>query len=140
MIIMAVDYGESRSGIAVCDKSEFLAGPVCTIEQKNTTRAIEKIIEKANELDAELIVVGHPLNMDSTEGERSQKCKYVAGQIEEKSGIETVLWDERATTIEALDILTKNGRKGKKKKKQVDAVAATLILESYLNYRKANKK
>ena len=74
MRIMAVDYGESRTGIAVCDPTEFLASPVCIIKEKNTLKAIEKIVEKAKELKAEQIVVGHPLNMDGSRGERAEKC------------------------------------------------------------------
>ena len=70
---MAVDYGESRTGIAVCDPTEFLASPVCIIKEKNTLKAIEKIAEKAKELKAEQIVVGHPLNMNGTRGERAEK-------------------------------------------------------------------
>ena len=77
MRIMAVDYGESRTGIAVCDPTEFLASPVCIIKEKNTLKAIDKIVEKAKELKAEQIVVGHPLNMNGTRGERAEKCTFV---------------------------------------------------------------
>ncbi len=139
MRIMAVDYGESRTGIAVCDPTEFLASPVCIIKEKNTLKAIEKIVEKAQELKAEQIVVGHPLNMDGTRGERAEKCTFVKEEVEKLSGIETVLWDERATTKTALGMLSDSGTFGKKRKEVLDAVAATVILENYLAWRKNNK-
>ncbi len=139
MRIMAVDYGESRTGIAVCDPTEFLASPVCIIKEKNTLKAIDKIVEKAKELKAEQIVVGHPLNMDGTRGERAEKCNFVKEEVEKLSGIETVLWDERATTKTALGMLTDSGTFGKKRKEVLDAVAATVILENYLRWRKNNK-
>ncbi len=139
MRIMAVDYGESRTGIAVCDPTEFLASPVCIIKEKNTLKAIDKIVEKAKELKAEQIVVGHPLNMDGSRGERAEKCTFVKEEIAKLSGIETVLWDERATTKTALSMLTDSGTFGKKRKEVLDAVAATVILENYLAWRKNNK-
>ena len=139
MRIMAVDYGESRTGIAICDPTEFLASPVCIIKEKNTLKAIEKIVEKAKELKAEQIVVGHPLNMDGTRGERAEKCTCVKEEVEKLSGIEAVLWDERATTKTALGMLSDSGTFGKKRKEVLDAVAATVILENYLAWRKNNK-
>ena len=139
MRIMAVDYGESRTGIAVCDPTEFLASPVCIIKEKNTLKAIDKIVEKAKELKAEQIVVGHPLNMNGTRGERAEKCTFVKAEVEKLSGIETVLWDERATTKTALGMLSDSGTFGKKRKEVLDAVAATVILENYLAWRKNNK-
>ena len=139
MRIMAVDYGESRTGIAVCDPTEFLRSPVCIIKEKNTLNAIEKTAEKAKELNAELVVVGHPYNMDGSRGERAQKCEFVAGEIEKLRGIKTVLWDERATSVTAANMLTESGTFGKKRKEVLDAVAATVILESYLAWRKNHK-
>ena len=139
MRIMAVDYGESRTGIAVCDPTEFLASPVCIIKEKNTLKAIEKIVDKAKELNAQQIVVGHPLNMDGTRGERAEKCTFVKEEVAKLSGIDTILWDERATTKTALGMLTDSGTFGKKRKEVLDAVAATVILENYLRWRKNNK-
>ncbi|MBQ8604412.1 MAG: Holliday junction resolvase RuvX [Oscillospiraceae bacterium] len=139
MRIMAVDYGESRTGIAVCDPTEFLASPVCIIKEKNTLKAIEKIVDKAKELNAEQIVVGHPLNMDGSRGERAEKCTFVKEEVAKLSGIDTILWDERATTKTALGMLTDTGTFGKKRKEVLDAVAATVILENYLRWRKNNK-
>ena len=139
MRIMAVDYGESRTGIAVCDPTEFLASPVCIIKEKNTLKAIEKIAEKAKELKAEQIVVGHPLNMNGTRGERAEKCTFVADEVSKLSGIETVRRDERATTKTALGMLGDSGTYGKKRNEVLDAVAAVVILENYMAWRKNNK-
>lgn len=140
MRIMAVDYGESRTGIALCDPTEFLASPVGIIKEKNTLKAIEKIAEKAAELGAQLIVVGKPLNMNGTAGERAEKCTFVAQEVEKLSGIEVVMWDERATTITARNMLTDSGTFGKKRKEVLDAVARTVILENYLNWRKNHRE
>lgn len=139
MKIMAVDYGESRTGIAISDVTEFLASPVGIIKEKNTLRAIEKIAQQAKELRAEMIVIGNPVNMDGTRGERSEKCTFVAQEVEKLVDIPVVMWDERATTKTALNMLTDNGTFGKKRKEVLDAVAATVILENYMAYRKNHK-
>lgn len=139
MKIMAVDYGESRTGIAISDVTEFLASPVCIIKEKNTLKAIDKICDKSKELYAEMIVIGNPVNMDGSRGERSEKCTFVADEIAKKVDIPVVMWDERATTKTALNMLTDNGTFGKKRKEVLDAVAATVILENYLQYRKNHK-
>lgn len=140
MRIMAVDYGESRTGIAVCDPTEFLASPVCIIKEKNTLKAIVKIAEKAKELGAEQIVVGHPLNMNGTRGERAEKCTFVKDEVQKLVDVPCIMWDERATTKSALGMLTDSGTFGKKRKEVLDAVAAVVILESYLEWKKNHKE
>ncbi|MEG0019153.1 MAG: Holliday junction resolvase RuvX [Oscillospiraceae bacterium] len=140
MKIMGVDYGESRTGIALSDVTEFLASPVCIIKEKNTLKAIEKVAEKAVELKAEMIVIGHPLNMDGSRGERAQKCTFVRDEVEKLVDVPVVMWDERATTKTALNILSDNGTYGKKRKDVLDAVAATVILENFLQYRKNHRE
>ena len=139
MKIMAVDYGESRTGIAISDVTEFLASPVCIIKEKNTLHAIDKIAQKAVELKAEQVVIGHPLNMDGSRGERAEKCSFVCEEISKLLPVPVLLWDERATTKTALNMLTENGTFGKKRKEVLDAVAATVILENYLSWRKNHK-
>ena len=99
MIILSVDYGDTRTGIAVCDKTEFLASPVTVITEKESEPLIEKITEIAKEKKAELIVVGLPVNMDGTHGERAQRCEDFAAALTEFSGIETVMRDERLTKL-----------------------------------------
>lgn len=138
MIIMSVDVGDARTGIAVCDKSEFLASPVCVIEEYNEERRLEKVKNKALELGAEIVVVGLPKNMDGSEGAKALYCRAFAEKLKEMLP-ETVLvdlCDERATTMLAHTYLNITDVKGRKRKKTVDAVAAVLILESYLALRK----
>ena len=132
MKIMAVDYGDARTGLAVCDRTEFLASPVGQIEEKSMAKVAEKIIYASREFDVGMIVIGLPKNMDGTEGPRAELYKAFAAQVEETCGLKPVLWDERRTTVEAHNILHASGKKMKNHKKTVDAVAATLILEGYL--------
>ncbi|MBP3706869.1 MAG: Holliday junction resolvase RuvX [Clostridia bacterium] len=136
MIIMSADLGLARTGVAVSDNGESFAFPKTVITEYNTQRLIEKLITCSNEYGAELVVMGLPKNMDGTEGERANKCRAIAKEFEEKSGIKTVLWDERCTTVTAHNILNMNDKRGKKRKETVDAVAAVIILENYLQARK----
>lgn len=136
MKIMSVDLGKARTGIALSDESESFAFPREVIIEYNEERLIERVANKAKELDAALIVVGHPKNMDGSEGSRAEECAAIAKKIEEKSGIETILWDERCTTVSAHTALNYTNTRGKKRKETVDAVAAVMILEDYLRYRK----
>lgn len=138
MIIMSVDYGDARTGLAVCDKSETLASPVCTIKEYNEDRLIEAVIKTAEEIRAELFVVGLPKNMDSTLGERAQKCLLFAEKLTEKSGIPHVMRDERLTTVSAHLALNQTNTRGAKRKKAVDQVAAVIILQDYLDCRRLN--
>ncbi len=139
MIIMSVDLGKARTGIAVSDNSESFAFPKTVITEYNPEKLVNKICELAKELSAKLIVVGNPKNMDGSEGWRSEECKETASLIAEKSGIETVMWDERCTTVSAHTALNFTDTKGKKRKQVVDAVAAVIILEDYLSFRKNRK-
>ena len=129
---MSVDLGKARTGLAVSDPSGQFAFPKEVITEYNTERLVEKVCEKAKEFSAERIVVGYPKNMDGSLGERAQECAAIAEQIRTKSGIETVLWDERCTTVTAHNYLSMNNVRGKKRKQTVDAVAAVIILEDYL--------
>lgn len=132
MIIMSVDLGLSRTGLAVSDESENFAFPKGVICEKDEQSLINKICESAAEYKARRIVVGLPKNMDGSCGERAETSVKIANMINEKSGIETVLFDERLTTVSAHQYLSINNVRGKKRKDTVDTVAATLILEDYL--------
>ncbi len=136
MKIMSVDLGLVRTGVAVSDITESFAFPDCVITERNPDKLIEKLNEKVKTLGAELIVVGVPRNMDGSEGFRAEECKEGAKRLEEASGVPVVLWDERLTTVSAHTLLSMNDTKGKKRKETVDAVAAVLILEDYLKFRK----
>lgn len=133
---MSVDFGDSRTGIAVCGKSELIASPVCVISEKDFDKCLEKAANVAAEQRAEMIVVGYPKNMNNTIGERCDKCSLFAEKLREMTGLPVELWDERCTTVSAHNILNETNTRGKKRKAVVDAVAAVIILESYLGYRK----
>lgn len=139
MIIMSVDYGDVRTGVAVCDKNEILASPVSVITETDAEKLAEKIIESAKERRAESFVVGLPKNMDGSEGFRAEACKEFASMLSEKSGFEVNLYDERLTTVSAHNALNATNTRGKKRKAVVDAVSAVMILEDYMAFRKRNK-
>ena len=136
MRILAVDFGDTRTGIAVCDKSEMLASPLTVITEYNFEKCAQRVAEYAKNEKAELIVVGFPKNMNGSVGERAEKCRKFAGLTSEISGIPFEMWDERRTTVSAAGYLNETNVRGKKRKAVIDAVAAVIILESYLAYRK----
>ncbi|MDR0904429.1 MAG: Holliday junction resolvase RuvX [Ruminococcus sp.] len=139
MVVLAVDYGKTRTGLAKCDKAEILASPICVITEKNTERLLERIKTEAENIGAELIVVGNPINMDGSSGESSKKCADIAEKLTLITGLKTILWDERQSTVSAAYYLNQTNVRGKKRKGVIDAVAAVIILESYLSYSN-NKK
>lgn len=139
MIIMSVDLGNARTGLAVSDNSESFAFPKEVITEYNKEKLVEKVAAAAKNYGAELLVIGLPKNMDGSLGWRAQECTETAEQIKAKTGIEVVMWDERCTTVMAHTALNMTDTRGKKRKQTVDAVAAVMILESYLAYRKNQK-
>ncbi|MEG2074032.1 MAG: Holliday junction resolvase RuvX [Angelakisella sp.] len=140
MKILAVDYGDARTGLALCDAGEMLASPIGVIHQWDSDKLLAEIAETAKREHAREIVVGNPLNMDGSAGARSQLCRDFAARLGEQSGISVVLWDERSTTVTATHYLNVTNTRGQKRKNVVDAVAATIILESYMNYRRMRKE
>ncbi len=139
MIIMSVDLGKARTGIAISDNGESFAFPKTVITEYNTEKLVEKICRFAEEYSAKLIVVGFPKNMDGSIGSRAEECRDIAENIKLKSGLETVLWDERCTTVSAHTALNFTDTRGKKRKNVIDAVAAVIILEDYLKFRQNRK-
>ena len=139
MIILSVDYGDRRTGIAVCDKLEMLASPVCVIAEWNRNALAEKIVEISNEKEAEQIVIGLPKNMDGSKGFRADACEELGAVINELTDTPVVFWDERLTTVSAHRILSDNNIRGKKRKNVVDAVAADIILQDYIDSRKRGR-
>lgn len=136
MIIMAVDYGKSRTGLAICDKKEILPFPIGIIEEKNMEILCEKIKEKIAENKAELVVIGLPKNMDGTLGESAKNAKKLGEKLKSKIDININFWDERKTTVTAHEYLNQTNTRGEKRKSIIDAVSATIILQNYLDYRK----
>lgn len=139
MIIMSVDLGDARTGIAASDSGESFAFPKDVIHEKNKDILLEKLCAKAKELGAQLVVFGYPKNMDGSVGFKAQECAEMSQRFAEASGIETTLWDERCTTVSAHTALNFTDTRGKKRKAVVDAVAATIILEDFLRNRSLNK-
>ena len=131
--IMALDYGDARTGVAISDATGSIVGFTTVITQWNRDRAAEQAATLIREHGVERLVLGFPRNMDGTEGPRAALYREFAELLEEKTGMKVLLWDERRTTVEAHNILRANGKKEKKHRKNVDAVAASLILEGYLN-------
>ncbi len=138
MIIMAVDLGDARTGIACSDESEQFAFPKEVITEYDPSRRVTRLADAAKAYGAGLIVVGYPKNMDGSAGFKAEACAKAADALKEVSGLPVVLWDERCTTVLAHNALNATNTRGKKRKAVVDAVAATFILESYLAYRKQN--
>ena len=134
MIILGIDLGKARTGVAICDRGELLASPLTVVNEHNRERLVERLAAVAQENRAELLAVGLPRNMDGSEGPRAELCRAFARQLEEMSGLPVHLWDERRTTVEAHQILSQQHYHGKKRKNTVDAVAASLILEGYLSF------
>ena len=132
MRIMAIDYGDARTGVAVSDPTGLLAGYTTVIQSRKPDLVATEVARLAGEYVVEELVMGFPRNMDGTEGPRAERYRGFAERLREATGLEPVLWDERRTTIEAHDILHTAGKKMKNHKKTVDAVAASLILEGYL--------
>ncbi len=136
MIIMSVDLGKARTGIAVCDKTEFLASPYTVIFEKSPKALPDKVAQAAKSCGAELIVVGLPKNMDGSEGESARNAREFAQRLTELTGLKTVMQDERGTTVTAHHYLSATDTRGKKRKEKVDAVAAVIILQDYLDSRR----
>lgn len=136
MVIMSVDLGKARTGLAICDKTEFLASPYKVIFEKSPNKLPDKIAEAAKEAQAEMLVVGLPKNMDGTEGESAQNARSVAQRLQELTGLPVEMQDERGTTITAHSFLNDTNTRGKKRKNVVDEVAATIILQNFLDKRK----
>lgn len=135
MRILAIDYGDARTGLAVSDATGTIPGQTRVIHSRRMEKTAEAVAAAAAELGADELVVGLPRNMDGTEGARAELCRAFAAELERLTGMAPVLWDERRTTVDAHRILSDNGRRGRRRKETVDAVAASLILEGYLAYR-----
>ena len=136
MRIMAIDYGDAHTGVAICDRTLTLTGFSTVITAYRPEAVIEKLLPLISEHEVTELVLGHPLNMDGTRGPRAEKAEGFAEMLREATSLPVTLWDERRTTVEAHGILHASGKRMKQHKKTVDAVAATLILEGYLTFRR----
>lgn len=135
MRVLAVDYGDARTGIAMSDLLCSIVGSTTVIHSRNPEKTIGEILRLVQENGVGEIVVGLPKNMDGSEGPRAELCRQFADKLHEATGLKIAMWDERRTTVEAHNILSMHDYHGKKRKNTVDAVAASLILEGYLGFR-----
>lgn len=140
MKVLAIDYGDVRTGIAISDYTGLLVGTTDVIHSRKPDVTAREIARLAREHGAQRLVMGFPRNMDGTEGPRAALYRAFAAQVEAETGMPVVLWDERRTTVEAHQILSDCNYHGKKRKNTVDAVAASLILEGYLSYLRLQKE
>ena len=130
---LGVDFGDARTGLALSDMSGFLASGLGTIKSTSFMQTLDAVCEAAKKNDVCLIVLGHPINMNGTLGPRSDKIKAFGAQLEEKSGVKVVLFDERLSTANAHVMLNMTGTRGQKRKQIIDEMSACLILQSYLD-------
>ena len=140
MRVMAIDYGDARTGVAVSDESGLLAGYTTVIHSRRPEAVLDELERLVAERGADELVMGFPRNMDGSEGSRAELYRNFAAKLEARVGMEVHLWDERRTTVEAHAILHAGGKRMKDHKKTVDAVAASLILEGYLAYQRRNER
>ena len=131
--VMGIDYGDARTGVALSDLLCSIVGSTTVVPSRNRDKAIADIVRIAKEQEVGQIVVGLPRNMEGSEGPRAQLCREFAELLREATGLEVIMWDERRTTVAAHNILSQHNYHGQKRKNTVDAVAASLILEGYLN-------
>lgn len=136
MKIMAIDYGDAHTGVAVSDRTLTLCGFTTVVTAYHPEAVIAELQSLITEHEVTELVLGHPINMDGTRGPRAEKAEAFAEQLRAAAGLPVTLWDERRTTVDAHNILARNGKRAKERKKTVDAVAASLMLEGYLTYKK----
>ena len=136
MRIMAIDYGDARTGVALSDPTGFLAGQTFLIKSRKEDVVLEELAALAQKQGAEELVMGYPRNMDGTLGPRAEKYAAFAECLKERTGLPLTLWDERRTTVDAHRILGAQGVRAKNRKDKIDSVAATLILEGFLDWKR----
>lgn len=140
MKMMGIDLGKVRTGVCVSDLSGFLAGRSVTVTANSRAELIERICRMIETERPGRVVVGLPLNMNGTEGEKARECRAFAALLQEKSGVPAVLWDERGSSVTANRVLSDAGKKRNRQRAKVDAVAAQVILQNYLDYWQLHKQ
>ncbi len=140
MRVMAIDYGDAHTGVAISDPTGFLTGTTTTINSWRQEVVVDKLARLIEEHRPDEVVLGFPKNMDGTDGKKADLYRELAAALEEVTGTRVILWDERRTTIDAHQILLNQGKDGRKRKKIVDSVAASLILENYLDFKRMKQE
>ena len=139
MIILGIDLGKVRTGVAICDRGELMASPLTVVNEHKRERLVEAGSALARGRGAELRAVGLPRDMDGTEGESAQNAREVGALLKAATGLPVEFVDERGTTVTAHGYLNDTNTRGKRRKAVVDAVAATVILQNYLDYRRLHR-
>lgn len=137
MILLAIDYGDARTGLAVCDKNEILATPAGCLQESYPPKLVKMILKKAEDVGAEGLILGLPKNMDGSLGFRAVKCEELAELLKQEGELPVYFVDERLTTVSAHRALSFNDVKAKKRKENIDALSASIILQSYLDQKKS---
>ena len=140
MRVMAIDYGDAHTGVAISDPTGFLVGSTATINSWRQEVVVDQLARMIEQHRPDEVVLGFPKNMDGTDGRKADLYRELAAALEETTGMQVILWDERRTTIDAHQILFNQGKDGRKRKKIVDAMAASLILENYLDYKRMKRE
>ena len=140
MRVMAIDYGDAHTGVALSDPTGFLAGYTTTINSRRQEVVVDELAKLIQQHRPGEVVLGFPKNMDGTDGRKADLYRELAVKLEERTGMRVILWDERRTTIDDHQILFSQGKDGRKRKKIVDAVAASLILENYLDFKRMKRE
>ena len=140
MRVMAIDYGDAHTGVAISDPTGFLVGSTATINSWRQEVVVDQLARMIEQHRPDEVVLGFPKNMAGTDGRKADLYRELAAALEDVAGMEVILWDERRTTIDAHQILFNQGKDGRKRKKIVDAVAASLILENYLDFKRMKRE
>lgn len=133
MKILGIDFGDSRTGFAVSDELGFGANTLDNFKSHSLIKVADYAVELAGSLGAEKIILGFPKNMNGTVGERGEKTKKLKAELEKRTEIPVILWDERLTTVSAHNLMNTTNVRGKKRKDSVDSISAAFILQSYLD-------
>lgn len=133
MRILALDHGTVRIGVAVSDEMRMFASPLEFIPASPLAGALERLQQLIQEKDVELIVIGMPRNMDGSYGPAAQKVQEYVEQLRGAVTVPLVTWDERLSSVQAQRMLRQAGHKAKQQKGKVDASAAAILLQSYLD-------
>ena len=134
MRIIGIDYGDARVGVAVSDPLGFTAQGVETVPNKVYNKMVERVVEIIKSYSAEKIVIGLPKNMNGTLGPRGEVSKQFAEELKGYfPDAQIILWDERLSTVQAAGVLNMTNTRGKDRKNVIDTVAASIILQSYLD-------
>ena len=139
MRVMGLDYGDKTVGVAISDELLITVQPIETVERERTNKlrkTYQRIEALIDEYEVEKIVLGRPLNMNGTEGDRVELTEAFAEELSRRTGLEIIWMDERLTTVEANRILEETGVAHSARKEHIDKMAAAIILQTYLDTQK----